>query len=395
MAKTSKPKNNLFSGGLLANAGVAAETTIKPQEGGQVSSGQSFTTPPEEEDDPFFGGTKRIHQITKQAEATDTATVPRIALDLLEDNPFQPRHRMSEKKLETLANEIREYGFKGVLVARRSPANPDKYQLAFGHRRRESAKRAGLTDIPVIIDNSISDKEMRAVAVTENVLREDLTPLDEAYAFAAWLEEMSQEAIAARLGVSRGYIRNRLDILKAPEDVQDMVEEHPNTMKAVTYLKDIQEEEIRRTVIQALKQEEITINQIKAFIENLRKVNSTLVTSTPAAATSDIHEIAQSTSNTSGLAYTPQEDVQEKKEELSVHNSRPITPANSTSSKSNLIKQSKEQTEALVNTTKIETFTKYLQKCDQQWQRRPINADELSALESLIETAKRIYDNHH
>jgi ParB family chromosome partitioning protein len=397
MAK--KPKGNLFSGGILSNT-LAATTTDQQQEGPQITPNQPIVPPvAEDEDDPLFGSTKRIEQITKQVEAiTDTNTVPKIAIDLLEDNPYQPRKRMNEAQLDALSNEIKDYGFKGVLVARQHPEKHGKYQLVFGHRRREAAKRAELTELPVIIDNTISDKEMKAVAVTENILREDLTPLDEAYAFAAWLEEMSQDAIAKRLGVSRGYIRNRLDILKAPEDVQDMVEEHPNTMKAVTYLKDIPEEDIRRTVIQALTQEEITINQIKVFIENLRKASSALVTPILTVTTLNTYEVSEPgfdpESDTVLLAYS-QEDVQEKEKEITAHNPKPIAAENNVSPKLDLIKQSKEQTEALVNVTKIETFIKYVQKCGQQWQRRSVTTDELRALESLIEAAKRIYDSHH
>jgi ParB family chromosome partitioning protein len=391
MAK--KPKGNLFSGGILSNT-LAATATDQQQDENQIAPNQPVVpTVAEDEDDPLFGSTKRIEQIAKQAEKiTDTNTVPKIAVDLLEDNPYQPRKRMNEAQLDALANEIRDYGFKGVLVACQHPEKHGKYQLVFGHRRREAAKCAGLTELPVIIDNTISEKEMKAVAVTENVLREDLTPLDEAYAFAAWLEEMSQDAIAKRLGVSRGYIRNRLDILKAPEDVQDMVEEHPNTMKAVTYLKDIEEEDIRRTVIQALTQEEITINQIKMFIENLRKANNAPVTSTPTVTTLDIYEVSEPGSDPAPLAHQ-QEDVQEKEKELPAHNPRPIAPENNASPKLDLIKQSKEQHEVHVNITKMKHFTRDIQKLSQQWQHRPITTDELSALESLIEVVKHIYDS--
>jgi hypothetical protein len=85
--------------------------------------------------------------------------------------------------------------------------------------------------------------------------------------------------------------------------------------------------------------------------------------------------------------------MQVKEKEFTAHNPRTIESENNVSTKSDLIKQSKEQTEALVNVTKMETFTKYIQKCDQQWQRRSITTDELNALASLIEVANRIYDS--
>src|SRR5436305_15159165 len=111
MAPPRKKKNTLFSAGVLANTRV--ETPENQEEEDQRINGG--TQPPIEEDDPLFGNTKRILSITQQAgSVTDTSGYPLIAIEKVLDNPYQPRRRMNQKRLERLAHELPEYGFKGV-----------------------------------------------------------------------------------------------------------------------------------------------------------------------------------------------------------------------------------------------------------------------------------------
>lgn len=389
MAK-GKPKSNLFSGGLLATSTVAPETTTKPQEEEKALSPLPSITAAEEEDDPFFGGTKRIRQMTQETEAiADTNAIPRIAIDLLDDNPYQPRLKMNESKLQTLTGEIRDHGFKGALLARHHPQNKEKYQLVFGHRRREAARRAGLIEIPVIIDDTVTDQEMRAVALTENLLREDLSPVEEAYAFKELLKEMTQQQLADRLGVSRGYIRNRADILDAPEDVQDMVETKPDTMKAVVYLKDEKDEAIRKEAIQALLEENITINQLKAFMENLRKARQEpepIVAETPA--------MPQAPSVEAEAIHQPEPATTQTPNNQEVTRTAASIPPSPQPKRETIIQQSKEQTEAVTDRTKIEAFIKYLQAYNVRLQKRPLTGEERGALDNLLTAARAIMETH-
>jgi len=383
MAK--KQKTNLFSGGLLA-------TTAEEQQEQNIHQGNTQQATEQEEDDPLFGNTKRILDITQRAiSVNDASGYPKIAIALLENNPYQPRRRMNEKRLEFLTNEIHSYGFKGVLLARQHPDDQKRYQLVYGHRRREASKRAGLTELPVMIDNSISDDEMKFLAVNENILRDDLTPLDEAYAYAAMLEEMSQDAVANRLGVSRGYIRNRTDILKAPEDVQDMVEEKPNTMKAVFYLKDIEEDDIRKATIQALLNEDITINQVKAFINNTRKATAASVMPTSVIETvSDLPQPTQNHTIQDHNTAQAQPDYQVT-EIVTLERGAPKPPEQQGAT---IVQRSKEQTEATTDQTKLETFIKYLRKYNQRLEVRSMTTEERVALDNLITVTKNILEQH-
>ncbi|WP_149404727.1 ParB/RepB/Spo0J family partition protein [Dictyobacter arantiisoli] len=213
----------------------------------------------------------RLQEMKEQVEAiTDGNDLPHIAIELLHDNPYQPRRRMNEQRLTTLSLEISQYGFRGVLLARRDPNDAQAYQLVYGHRRREAAKQAGLQKLPVMIQE-ITDQEMMFLAANENLMRDDLSPIDEAYMFRSMGEVLTQEQIAERLQVSRGYIRNRLELLKAPEDVQDMVEEKPTTIRAAYFLKNIEDSVIRTDAINALLAEDITGSEVEAYVENLQQ----------------------------------------------------------------------------------------------------------------------------
>ena len=194
---------------------------------------------------------------------------------------------------------------------------------------------------------------------------------------------MTQESIATRLGVSRGYIRNRTDILKATPDVQDMVEEKPDTMKAVVYLKDVQEEDIRKVVIVALMNEEITINQTKAFIENLRKAK--------------ILPVATPTKDEKPVVSSHQQNGRgDQLQQKEANTSQTVPPEKEMTGgpETTLIEQSKQQTEALTDKTKIETFVKYLRKYDQRLHTRQITEDEKSALDTLASVVRGILDSH-
>jgi ParB family chromosome partitioning protein len=374
MAKKPRtPATNLFTGGLLASA---VPITRVEEAQGQITT---------ETNDPLFANA-RMREITQQATSvTDASGFPWIEIAKLENNPYQPRRRMNQKRLEILSHEIGQYGFKGVLLARVHPSDNQRFQLVYGHRRREAAKMAGLDALPVMVDNTISDEEMKFLALNENILRDDLTPLDEAYIFTAMLEGTTQDAIAARLSVSRGYIRNRTDILKAPADVQDMVEEKPDTMKAVVYLKDVQEEDIRKTVIAALMSEEITINQIKAFIENLRKAK------TPPVATPTRDEMPVVASH----HQNGRDDQLQQKEANASQTVPPVATEKEVTGgpETTLIEQSKQQTESLTDKTKLETFIKYLHKYDQRLHNRQMTPDEKVALETLVSVARGILES--
>jgi len=136
----------------------------------------------------------------------------------------QPRKTFSNEKLEELAASIREKGIIQPLVVRRKD---DHYELIAGERRWRAAQKAGLRDLPVVIQD-VSDDTALEMALIENIQREDLNAVEEAEAYHALMERftLSQEELARRVGKERSTVANSLRLLKLPAEIKrDIVEE--------------------------------------------------------------------------------------------------------------------------------------------------------------------------
>ena len=146
-----------------------------------------------------------------------------IPVDLIDPSSQQPRTRFDEEALERLAVSIKEHGVvQPILVRRRG----DRYELIAGERRWRAAQKAGLRSIPVVVKD-VADSDLLEIALTENIQREDLNPIEEAQAYQKLIESvgLTQEALASRFGRDRSYITNYLRLLKLPDDIQRLVEE--------------------------------------------------------------------------------------------------------------------------------------------------------------------------
>jgi ParB family chromosome partitioning protein len=136
----------------------------------------------------------------------------------------QPRKTFSNEKLDELAASIREKGIIQPLVVRRKD---DHYELIAGERRWRAAQKAGLRDLPVVIQD-VSDDTALEMALIENIQREDLNAVEEAEAYHALMERftLSQEELAKRVGKERSTVANSLRLLKLPAEIKrDIVEE--------------------------------------------------------------------------------------------------------------------------------------------------------------------------
>ncbi len=141
-----------------------------------------------------------------------------LPIDSISPNPNQPRKAFDDKTLRELAASLRQSGvLQPVVVRRLGPG----YQLVVGERRWRAAKMAGLTRIPAVVRES-TDAECLELALVENLLREDLNPMEEAEAYQRLLAEFgwTQEELAHRVGRDRSSIANCLRLLKLPALIQ-------------------------------------------------------------------------------------------------------------------------------------------------------------------------------
>ena len=162
--------------------------------------------------------------------ASRSATIPAqsdnvrlIAIEKLHSGPYQPRMDMDEESMNELADSIRAHGIIQPIIARES-TNKDGYEIIAGERRWRAAQRVSIHEVPVIV-REIPDKAAMAMALIENIQREDLHPVEEANLLKRLADEfmMSHSDIAENVGKSRATITNLLRLLTLTEPVLEML----------------------------------------------------------------------------------------------------------------------------------------------------------------------------
>ncbi len=152
-----------------------------------------------------------------------------VDIDLIEPNNVQPRTRFDETQLEELAQSIKTNGVVQPILVRRT--NGGRYQIVAGERRWRAAQRAGLQRIPSVI-RDVPDDKMLELALIENIQRQELNAIEEAYSYKRLIEtfNLTQETVAQRVGRDRTFVTNYLRLLRLPEDIQLLVEESKLSM---------------------------------------------------------------------------------------------------------------------------------------------------------------------
>lgn len=160
----------------------------------------------------------------KNSEVQLSAGFVEINVKQLRPGRFQPRRTINDAELETLANSIKEQGVLQPIVVR-NDGKDEGYEIIAGERRWRAAQLAGLNNVPVIV-KEVNDEAALAIALIENIQRENLNPLEEAIALSRLGEEfgLSHAEIANAVGKSRTTITNLLRVLNLQPDVQTLLE---------------------------------------------------------------------------------------------------------------------------------------------------------------------------
>lgn len=153
---------------------------------------------------------------------TEDGSVTTLRVADIEPNKSQPRNSFGEQALSELADSIRNHGVIQPLVVR--PLDKGGYQIVAGERRWRAARRAGLTEVPVVI-RDLDDSQTLEIAIIENLQREDLSVIELAQGYQALIQQygMTQEQVAAKLGKSRSAVANTVRLLGLPKQVQEQV----------------------------------------------------------------------------------------------------------------------------------------------------------------------------
>lgn len=167
------------------------------------------------------GGLGRgLDSLIPPSASREHGEVSMAALDAIQPNPYQPRTEWDDERLTELAESIRTHGLIQPLIVSLGRI-PETYILIAGERRLRAARLAGLESVPIVIKD-VSPQSLLELALVENLVRSDLSPLEEAHAYQQLKEEfgLTQAAIADRVGRSRVSVTNTLRLLNLPPDIQ-------------------------------------------------------------------------------------------------------------------------------------------------------------------------------
>ncbi len=200
-------------------------------------------------------GEKREHEIKD------------IDIKKIKPNPYQPRDRFTEESLKELASSIENKGVLQPVTVRE--VQYDNFELVTGERRWRAAQKAGLVTIPAII-RDFKDDEMMEVALIENLQREDLNPIEEAYAYQKMIEEfdITQKEVAERVSKSRSAIANTLRLLNLPPSVQEIVSRETISMghaRALLPLESKKQVELANKIVE----EDLSVRKTEELVKKL------------------------------------------------------------------------------------------------------------------------------
>ncbi len=188
-----------------------------------------------------------------------------VKVEDLEPSKYQPRKEFNQEALDALVNSIKEKGVLQPLLVRK---NGEKYEIIAGERRWRASKIAGLNEVPVI-EKELDNQEVLEVALIENLLRENLTAIEEAEGFNRLINEFSHthEALSQIVGKSRSYITNTLRLLSLPVSIQEMIKNNVLSAGHARALIGLDNaEEIAKKIVDkglTVRQTEDLVNKIK------------------------------------------------------------------------------------------------------------------------------------
>jgi ParB family chromosome partitioning protein len=174
-------------------------------------------------DDPTGRG-DACHVARQAGPGQPDGRLREIPVEQIHPNPAQPRKRFDQQALGSLVDSIRERGVLQPIIVR--PSDTGRYELVAGERRWRAARLAGQPTIPALVDANVEDAGTLELALIENVVREDLTPIEEARTIAVLLHDLNVTVteLAKRLGRSRTDLAHTIRLLDLPDEAIDLID---------------------------------------------------------------------------------------------------------------------------------------------------------------------------
>jgi ParB family chromosome partitioning protein len=209
-----------------------------------------------------------LSALLSETPATANEELREVDIDLIEPNNVQPRTRFDETQLEELAQSIKTNGVVQPILVRKTGGG--RYQIVAGERRWRAAQRAGLQRIPSVI-RDVPDDKMLELALIENIQRQELNAIEEAYAYKRLIEtfNLTQETVAQRVGRDRTFVTNYLRLLRLPEDIQLLVEENKLSMGHARALLGIDDADKQREIARDIIERSLSVRDTERTVKRI------------------------------------------------------------------------------------------------------------------------------
>lgn len=203
--------------------------------------------------------------------AEDSENLSSLRLTELEPNKNQPRKNFDKETLEQLATSIRENGVLQPLLVR--PLATGNYQIIAGERRWRASKIAGLSEVPVVIRDDLSEEQVMQIALIENLQRENLNPIEEALGYKELIDNynMTQDQLAKSLGKARSSIANSLGLLTLPKSVKDLLQQGELSAGHCKALKSIKDPALMTEIAYRAADGELSVRSIESIAKREAK----------------------------------------------------------------------------------------------------------------------------
>ena len=191
---------------------------------------------------------------------------------LIRPNRFQPRRRFTDEDLAELSESIKTQGILQPLLVRQNEAG---YELITGERRLRAAKRAGLTQVPVLIKR-VNDDKLLEMAIVENIQRQDLTPIEEAEAYHRLITQLklTQDQASARVGKSRSAVANFLRLRQLPDQIKDGITDGTLSMGHARALLGTETSAQQLAAWRSVVSKKLSVRETEALIKRLKAEKS-------------------------------------------------------------------------------------------------------------------------
>lgn len=214
-------------------------------------------------------GSIQKEKLQLEVQALDHGQLKQIAVDQLKRGAYQPRRFIDEQDLQELAASIKKHGVMQPIVIRPVDDADTPYEIVAGERRWRAAKIAGLTTVPAIV-RDLTDQVAIALALIENIQRQDLNPIDQALALQRFHEEfgLSHQEIADTVGKARTTVSNLLRLLSLADEIKDLMQQGQIDMghaRAILTLKVKDQLQIAKIVIE----KSLSVRQTEQLVRDL------------------------------------------------------------------------------------------------------------------------------